>query len=370
MFMMIFGLGLSVSVSATTIKERQSQLKSLQTQIDRQHLQVSDTQKQHQQLLQLLRSDEQAIAKVATEINQSQQQQSQLNASLAELSNRQSQLQHQQQTQQQTLAKQLKSAYLSGNHDYTKMLLSQQDPATVERLLTYYQYLNKARVKAIAELKTTLSELKQTQNQITEQKQQLVTVTEQQRQQAQQLEKESEQRQRTLVQLQKVLNNRGARLEQLQIEEASLKQAIEQAIKESKQQTALIGLRAQRGKLHWPTVGRLTHTFGSQRGGQLRWRGVLLSAPEGQSVKAIAPGKVIFADWLKGFGMVIVVDHGKGYMSLYGHAQALLKSSGDRVKQDETLALVGRSGGQAEPGLYFEIRHKGKAINPSLYCKR
>ncbi|RLV58753.1 peptidase M23 [Parashewanella curva] len=370
MFMMIFGLGLSISVMATTIKERQSLLKSLQTQIDRQHSQVSDTQKQHQQLLQLLKSDEQAIANVATQVNQSQKQQQQLNDSLAELSDKQKQLQHQQQAQQQALANQLKSAYLSGSHDYTKMLLSQQDPASVERLLTYYQYLNKARVKAIAELKTTLSELKQTQNQIVEQKQQLAKVTEQQQRQAEQLEKESEQRQLTLTQLQRVLNRRGARLEQLQIEEASLKQAIDQAIRESKQQYSLVGLSAQRGKLKWPIQGRLTHSFGSPRGGQLRWRGVLLSAPEGRAIKAIATGKVIFADWLKGFGMVIVVDHGKGYMSLYGHAQALLKSSGDRVKQGETLALVGRSGGQAEPGLYFEIRHKGKAINPSRYCKR
>lgn len=96
----------------------------------------------------------------------------------------------------------------------------------------------------------------------------------------------------------------------------------------------------------------------------------MMAAPEGQSINAIASGKVIYADWLRGFGMVMVVDHGKGYMSLYGHAQTLLKDAGDSVKKGETIALVGRSGGQTEPGLYFEVRHKGQAVDPARYCRR
>ena len=95
----------------------------------------------------------------------------------------------------------------------------------------------------------------------------------------------------------------------------------------------------------------------------------MLTAPEGQNIKAIAAGKVIYADWLRGFGMVMVVDHGKGYMSLYGHAQTLFKSAGDNVNSGESIALVGRSGGQTEPSLYFEIRHKGQAVDPARYCR-
>ncbi|BCV63212.1 hypothetical protein TUM17386_28830 [Shewanella algae] len=137
-----------------------------------------------------------------------------------------------------------------------------------------------------------------------------------------------------------------------------------------KRDGSIYGLTKSRGSLNWPTKGRIKNSFGSQRSGNVRWKGVMLSAPEGQSISAVAAGKVIYADWLRGFGMVLVVDHGKGFMSLYGHAQALLKDAGDTVKAGEAVALVGRSGGQTEPGLYFEIRHKGQAVDPANYCRR
>ena len=113
----------------------------------------------------------------------------------------------------------------------------------------------------------------------------------------------------------------------------------------------------------------MSKRFGSSRSGQIVWKGTVLSAPEGQNINAVASGKVIYADWLRGFGMVLVIDHGKGYMSLYGHAQTLLRQPGDMVKTGESIALVGRSGGQSEPGLYFEIRNKGKAVDPAYYCR-
>ena len=122
-------------------------------------------------------------------------------------------------------------------------------------------------------------------------------------------------------------------------------------------------------RLKWPIKGKIIRKYGNRRSGGVKWKGVILSAPEGREIKPVAAGKVIYADWLRGFGMVMVVEHGKGYMSLYGHAQALLKAVGDQVTPDEAIALVGRSGGQSEPGLYFEIRHKGQAINPSTYCR-
>ncbi|WP_394172185.1 murein hydrolase activator EnvC family protein [Thalassotalea litorea] len=101
----------------------------------------------------------------------------------------------------------------------------------------------------------------------------------------------------------------------------------------------------------------------------MRWKGVLMTAPVGQPVYTIHNGTVLFADWLKGYGLVVVVDHGDGYMSLYGHNQTLLKNVGDRVEIGEPIALVGQSGGQNRAGLYFEIRHKGKPVNPKLWCK-
>jgi len=144
-----------------------------------------------------------------------------------------------------------------------------------------------------------------------------------------------------------------------------------EARRQAMQQEAweLNGLSKFKNKLQWPVQGRITHAFGQRKQGYLRWKGVLMSAPVGKPVYTIHNGTVLFADWLKGYGLVVVIDHGKGYMSLYGHNQTLLKNVGDRVEIGEPIALVGQSGGQNNAGVYFEIRHKGKPVNPKHWCK-
>jgi septal ring factor EnvC (AmiA/AmiB activator) len=130
------------------------------------------------------------------------------------------------------------------------------------------------------------------------------------------------------------------------------------------------GLAKRKGKLPAPVKGRIRHLFGSRRQGQVSWKGIVIDGAEGDPVNTIAPGRVLYADWLRGFGLVAIVDHGEGYMSVYGRNQALLKNVGDSVIAGDTISLVGNSGGQAQPGLYFEIRHKGKALNPSQWLGR
>ncbi|WP_421338780.1 murein hydrolase activator EnvC [Aeromonas veronii] len=124
------------------------------------------------------------------------------------------------------------------------------------------------------------------------------------------------------------------------------------------------------GSLRWPVQGPILIAYGSQRTAQLKWKGTLIGASEGTQVKAVAPGQVVYADWLDGFGMLLVIDHGKGYMSLYGHNQSLLRQVGQNVEQGEPVALVGDSGGQDRPGLYFEIRYQGEAINPTKWLAK
>lgn len=360
---------LSTPLLASDLEQRRSDLKVLQSQISKQTSDLKNTTKQREKLISLLKKDEKAIASAARKANETKNSLSKTDKKLAELDKRQKQLDTLKQTQQQTLANQLASAYLAGNHDYSKMLLNQQSPASIERLLAYYQYLNNARMASINELKQTIEELNDIQIEQIAQKTQLNKLILNQQQQAKQLNQEQSQRQKTLTQLQRTLNSSGAKLEQLQIEEASLKHVVDQAIMAMKSNPKMQGLSSSR-KLKWPTKGRIKSGFGSRRSGQVKWKGVTLSAPEGQKIAAIAAGKVIYADWLRGFGMVLVVDHGKGYMSLYGHAQTLLKNPGDSVNKGESIALVGRSGGQTEPGLYFEVRHKGQAVDPARYCTR
>ncbi|WP_351009034.1 peptidoglycan DD-metalloendopeptidase family protein [Shewanella sp. S1-58-MNA-CIBAN-0166] len=359
----------SFTANSADLSSRQSALKSIQAQINQQQNSLKDTSRQREKLIALLKSDEQAIAKAAKKVNQSQNSLAEVNVKLSNLDKQQIDLAKLKKSQQDTLSKQLSSAYLAGNHDYTKMMLNQQNPATVERMLAYYQFLNNARIKAIQQLKQTSIDLNKVKQQQVTAKQKLNALVIDQKQQALQLTKEQGQRQQTLTQLQRTLSSKGAELEQLQIEEASLKRIVQQAMLAAKANPTMDGLVSQKAKLKWPTNGRVSKRFGSNRSGQIVWKGTVLAAPEGQNINAVASGKVIYADWLRGFGMVLVIDHGKGYMSLYGHAQTLLRQPGDMVKTGESIALVGRSGGQSEPGLYFEIRNKGKAVDPAYYCR-
>ncbi|MGP1722092.1 murein hydrolase activator EnvC family protein [Shewanella frigidimarina] len=359
----------SFTANSADLSSRQSALKSIQAQINQQQNSLKDTSRQREKLIALLKSDEQAIAKAAKKVNQSQNSLTEVNVKINALDKQQIDLAKLKTSQQDTLSKQLSSAYLAGNHDYTKMMLNQQNPATVERMLAYYQFLNNARIKAIQQLKQTSIDLNKVKQQQVTAQQKLNALVIDQKQQALQLTKEQGQRQQTLTQLQRTLSSKGAELEQLQIEEASLKRIVQQAMLAAKANPTMDGLVSQKAKLKWPTNGRVSKRFGSNRSGQIVWKGTVLSAPEGQNINAVASGKVIYADWLRGFGMVLVIDHGKGYMSLYGHAQTLLRQPGDMVKTGESIALVGRSGGQSEPGLYFEIRNKGKAVDPAYYCR-
>ena len=152
-------------------------------------------------------------------------------------------------------------------------------------------------------------------------------------------------------------------------EEKSLTNTLQKIQSLAQSSAKLNGLSKLKRKLKWPVAGKIVHSFGTQKHGYIKWKGVLKRAKLGQQVKSIANGKVLFSDWLKGYGLVTIIDHGKGYMSLYGHNQTLLKNVGDYVEQGEPISLVGQSGGQSQPGLYFEIRHSGQAKNPKLWCR-
>ncbi|WP_299494186.1 peptidoglycan DD-metalloendopeptidase family protein [uncultured Shewanella sp.] len=360
---------ISSPLQANDLQQRQSELKTITAQLNKQASTVKATYRQREQLLDLLKEDEKAIASVAKKVNQTQASLKETEAEIAKLNTRKQVLNESKKTQQEVLSKQLTSAYLAGNYDYSKMLLNQQSPASIERMLTYYQYLNNARIASIKKLQQTLNELDDIEREQEQRQTQLNRLILEQNTLADKLKKEQAQRKNTLTQLQSTLNTHGAKLEQLQIEQASLKHLVDRTLAMMKSNSTMAGLKSSK-KLKWPTSGRIKTAFGNSRSGKIKWKGVTISAPEGRSVAAIASGKVIYADWLRGFGMVLVIDHGKGYMSLYGYAQALLKEAGDKVQQGDTIALVGRSGGQSEPSLYFEVRYKGQAVDPARYCTR
>lgn len=342
----------------------QKQIQRTQKQIEEQLSIATALEKQLKKAEVKIADSVKALSKTQVLIDDNLQQQAKLNAQKETLEDQRS-------TQQHILEKQIRSAFMTGNYDYAKMLLVQNNASKIERTLTYYQYLNKARVQQIDKLEVIVTELDETNQEIVKKAQELEGIKATQQSQKTELDKQQQRRQTTLVKLRDSINTDAAKIEQLQASERNLLQAIAQA-QQRKQapSVALIGLQNEKGQLSKPTRGRMRNLFGKRRQGQVRWKGVVFNGNEGSPVRAIYNGKILYADWLKGFGLVTVVDHGEGFMSLYGHNQALLKQAGETVATGDNIALVGQTGGQPAPGLYFEIRHKGQPINPSQWLQR
>ncbi|CAI85463.1 murein hydrolase activator EnvC family protein [Pseudoalteromonas translucida] len=346
------------------LSEVQTALKQSQSEYNAQRKKVATLQKNLQQHELDIAKNAKALNMAEQSIKKTEQQQQLQQQKADQLEQQHAQFQH-------ALAAQLKSAYMAGgDDDYAKMLLNQEDTAKFERTLSYYNYLNKARIEQLEELKALQLQIAQNQAELAKTKQKLVNLHDEQKRRQTALVNAQSERQANLKNLQAQLNSTKSSINYLKENQQTLITTIEELEKEKNKKVELLGLNNSKGKLNWPSRGKLEHTFGQRKHGGIDWKGVLIGAKEGSNINSVHNGQVVFADWLKGYGWVIVVDHGEGFMSLYGHAQTLLKDVGDMVREGETVALVGQSGGQASSGLYFEMRHKGRAVNPEKWCKR
>lgn len=357
-------------VQATQLEKSNKQLAAIKEQIRQQALALEEKMDEKSSLENTFKRAELKVSELVIALKQTQNKLDGLNKKVTKLTQEQNKLKEQQKQQQKILSEMVRIAYLNGKHDYTKLLLNQNDPAQLERLITYYRKLNGARIEQLDEIEYTLSRLNEIAVDLAEKKQQLFELKEQQKQERSQLVSRQNDRKNALAKLNKRIATDANKLEQLQADQQRLALAIEKA-----QQNAvprpedLAGLYKLKKKLSWPTKGRISKRFGQRRQGSMRWKGVMIDGNLGKPVNAIADGIILYTDWLKGFGWVTVIDHGKGYMSLYGHNQALLKQAGDFVEKGEPVALLGQSGGKSSPGLYFEIRYKGKTVDPARWCK-
>lgn len=351
--------------------QTEEDLKSIQDEIKNKQTGLDAIVKTAESLQDQLKTAELQIGELTKANIISTQELKLLQKEQSTLQSRQKSLLRQKQQQQTLLAGQIRSAYIAGDHDYTKLLLNQENAGKFERMLVYYQYLNEARKEQIDNFTSLMTELRQVVADLQTKETEINELIARQKQQQQSLLAQQQSRETTLANLRSSISNEAAQIEQLQINEQQLTNAIAAAfeLERAKQDIVLNGLSGAKGNLIKPVDGRYRRLFGKRRQGQIRWKGVIFNSDTGRPVSAIHQGKVLFADWLKGMGLVIVLDHGNGYMSLYGHNQALLKQAGDIVESGETISLVGQSGGQQSSGLYFELRHKGKAINPSNWLK-
>jgi septal ring factor EnvC (AmiA/AmiB activator) len=277
--------------------------------------------------------------------------------------------------QRRVLAGQIRTAYAMGRQEYMKMLLNQQDPSVMGRTLVYYDYINKARTARIRAIDESVTRLEKVEASITDQTARLKRTRQEQLQQKQKLEKSRSKRARVLARLDKQIRTREEKLQLFRADAKQLERLMEGLREALADVPANAGQRqpfkSQRGRLRLPVRGKITAKFGTRRkAGGFRWQGVMIRAKRGADVKTVSHGRVAFADWLRGFGLMVIVDHGDGYMSLYGHNDSLFVETGDWVEAGEVVAAVGNSGGQKRSGLYFEIRANGKPTNPLRWCKR
>jgi len=346
-----------------------TQLNDIKSAISNTRTDIKKVSKKRKALEIQLKKDDLAISANTRNINKNKVKQSKIKKELSALATKKKVLIKDKKFQEDILAKQLRSAYSSGHHDYIKLLLNQEDPASIQRTLTHYQYVNDARIKEIKRFRQTIKELANIEKMQKQQSAALTDVLQRLTQDKKSLDNNKKNRATTIASLKKEQLNKEQQLEQLLADEKNLKVALDRLAKKVIPKKNLTGLAKLKRKLSWPVSGKIRHRFGTQKHGYIKWKGVLKSAPIGAQVKVIHNGTVLFSDWLKGYGLITIIDHGKGYMSLYGHNQTLLKKVGDYVEQGETISLVGQSGGQLQPGLYFEIRHVGKAVNPKLWCR-
>ena len=357
-----------------TAEEQRAKLELLRDRITGLRAQMDSTSGERTELSKALQQAEQQIGRLARKLRVLEGRLARQKASLDELRNEQAQQQRALAEQRRALARQVNAAYAMGRQERLKILLNQQDPATVSRMMVYYDYLNRARAQKMDNIRRQMERLAQTEYEIQLEQRQLAYLQREQQDELAAMRESQAVRQDVVARLTRELQDQGRQLDRLQADERDLKtliRGLEEALADipasHPQQIEFAGLR---GRLPWPARGRIVKRFGAPKLGNLVWDGVMISAPEGQEVRAVHHGRVAFADWLRGFGLLLIVDHGDGYMTLYGHNQSLFKEAGDWVEVNEPVALVGSSGGQEQAGVYFGIRHQGRAVNPAKWCRR
>ena len=376
---MFFILCLTSSVS-TAASSQQDELDNLRRRIVEMQSEISKTSEIKTAAADALRASELVISDTNRKLFQLTAQQAAADVKLNTLQTQQQQLDDRLHRQKDLLGKLLYREYLSGKHEYLKLMLDNQDPNQIARDVQYFQYIARDRAAWLANLRSQLKEISRVSTETRTQSLELEQLrTEEAAQQAQLKQKKLE-KQVVLAQLSKQLSSQRKEVGRLQHDESrltSLVAKISRMLAKPKTNSLFHNdnlpdnrfdgkpFEQLQGKLALPVKGEITNKFGAIRpDSTVLWKGLFIKSGSGQSVKVVAAGRVVFADWLRGFGNLLIVDHGNAYMSLYGDNETLLKQVGDEVRGGDIIATVGNSGGNSESGLYFELRHESRPLDP------
>lgn len=322
-------------------------------------------------LLQALKNTEVSIGTLNQTLAELNNKVAQVRLSLNKLNHQQSSYQTQLDKEEKNLAEELRAFYLFKRNHAFNALFNQNAVTDLSRNATYFKYLNRSRLESMQKITLTLTEINQNQTEIAKQNQQLTAILTKKQAEQNQLEILKSNRSKIMDELNKDIARKEQELSTLEKNKAALENLLSNLAATPRVPVQPpLPFEQMQGHFSWPTRGKIVQTFGEQLGNsQLTSTGVILQAPQGQPIYAIYPGKIVFADWLKGFGLLTIIDHGGGYMTLYGRNNALYHKVGDFVNKGELIATVGNSGGYQQNGLYFEIRKNGQPLNPTLWCQ-
>ncbi len=358
--------GEQIRIKEIELEEVRERISDLKKSMDRSAAERDRLSAELQELEVAISEQRLRVAEIEREQARTEEKKARLDAEQAE---RQSAFDN----ESEALAAQVRSAYMSGGQDRLRLLLNQQDPAVLGRIMAWYRYLSEHRAATIAAVAEQLRRLESIRSEIAAEVARLEQLADNRRAQLARLNASQGERQTLLANLKSKLAEEGREVERLAAEERDLTRLIAEltSILSDYPINSEQPFSDHKGKLTWPVAGTLLHEFGQPRvGGSVKWNGVVLAAPRGREVRAVYHGRVAFADWLAGMGLLIIVDHGEGYMSLYGYNETLLKDAGDWVAPGDVIATVGDSGGQPQAALYFELRRGADPVNPGRWVTR
>jgi septal ring factor EnvC (AmiA/AmiB activator) len=358
---------------------REKELRELRGRIEALQKGLAEAEELKTEAVDALRESERAISETNRALRELATQSRELDRRLRELGEETSKREAALKSQQALLARLLHQQYIGGQAEPLRLLLNREDPNEIARRLHYFGYISRARGQLITETRDSLERLQQLARETGEKAAELGAVTAESRSLRDRLGREKRAHSRVLARISRDIQRQRREIGTLKRNEGRLARLIERLSKvvartpaprarnERVPQASAGGgpFPDLKGKLNLPVRGELANRFGSPRAdGGVVWKGLFIAARAGEEVKAIADGRVVFADWLRGFGNLLIVDHGDAYMSLYGNNEALYKRVGDAIRAGEAVAAVGASGGNADSGLYFELRHQGRPLDP------
>jgi septal ring factor EnvC (AmiA/AmiB activator) len=372
-FTLLLCFAFSLNVMADSEEaEHQAQLDKLKRTISSLEDKLQRQSQEKDSLFGQLKTIELKSTQLAGHIRQLRQQISAKESELSGLKITKGQLQGRIKEQSTAIAEQIRAAYKMGTGEPVKLLLNQQDPQQIARVFKYYDYLLQARSQKIQQFKADVDQLTDLEETINKTKIKLAKTRENLETESRALAQNRVQRTAKVQELESTLQLTEKKLDALKRQRSQLEEVIEtlrSAAADFGRTDQYRSFASAKGQMLWPVKGKLLEKYGNRRTRDLRWEGWLIDVNLSSSVQAIHQGRVVFSNYLRGFGLLIIIDHSDGYMSLYAHNQELLRDTGVSVERGEIISRAGNTGGLSDPAVYFEIRKDGQPVNPKSWLQ-